>query len=137
MGSTEEHGSHSPMGDYLATEEIALRVARETGDFVFPPLPFSYSEYFRHFPGTITLSTQLLHQFVWEVIECLRGSSFRHIVLFNGHKGNEPTLLHLVRDLRRDIHYRTLFESHYSVSWNDTGIRLPSLSRWSSRRNPN
>lgn len=102
MGSTEEHGPHSPMGDYLAAEEIALRVARETGDVVFPPLPFSYSEYFRHFPGTITLSTQLLHQFVWEVIECLRGSGFRHIILFNGHKGNEPTLLHLARDLRRE-----------------------------------
>ncbi len=102
MGSTEEHGPHAPMGDYMAAEEIALRVACQTGDLVFPPLPFSYSEYFRHFPGTITLSTQCLYQFVGEVVECLRGSGFRHIVLFNGHKGNEATLLHLVRDIRRD-----------------------------------
>jgi creatinine amidohydrolase len=102
MGSTEEHGPHAPMGDYMAAEEIALRVARQTEDLVFPPLPFSYSEYFRHFPGTITLSDRCLYQLVWEVVECLIGSGFRHIVLFNGHKGNEPTLLHLVRDLRRE-----------------------------------
>ena len=101
MGSTEEHGPHSPMGDYMAAEEIAVRVARQTGDLVFPPLPFSYSEYFRSFPGTITLTSACLHQLVWEVMECLTGSGFSHIVLFNGHKGNEPTLLHLVREWRR------------------------------------
>lgn len=103
MGSTEEHGPHSPMGDYMAAEEIALRAARETRDVVFPPLPFSYSEYFRHFAGTITLSDQCLYRFVWEVVECLKGSGFKHIVLINGHKGNEPTLLHLVRDIRREM----------------------------------
>ena len=27
---------------------------------------------------------------------------FEHIVLLNGHKGNEPTLGHLIRKLRRD-----------------------------------
>lgn len=103
MGSTEEHGPHSPMGDYLAAEEIAIRAATQTGDVVFPPLPFSYSEYFRNFAGTITLSDQLLYRFVWEVVECLKGSGFKHIVLINGHKGNEPTLLHLVRDIRREM----------------------------------
>lgn len=102
MGSTEEHGPHSPMGDYLAAEEIALRAARQTGDLVFPPLPFSYSEYFRNFPGTITLSDACLYQFVGQVVECLRGSGFQHIILVNGHKGNEPSLLHLVRDIRRE-----------------------------------
>src|SRR5512147_434334 len=101
MGSTEEHGPHAPMGDYMAAEEIALRVACQTGDLVFPPLPFSYSEYFRHFPGTITLSTRLLYKFVDEVVDCLLGSGFKHVVLVNGHKGNGPTLLTLVRDIRR------------------------------------
>lgn len=104
MGSNEEHGPHAPMGDYMAAEETALRVARQTGDVVFPPLPFSYSEYFRHFPGTVTLSSQCLSMFVGEVVECLIGSGFKHIVLFNGHKGNAPTLLHLVRDIRREKH---------------------------------
>ena len=55
MGSTEEHGPHSPLGDYVIAEAIAVRVAEQTGDIVTPVIPFSYSEYFRDFPGTITL----------------------------------------------------------------------------------
>ncbi len=101
LGSTEEHGPHGPMGDYLAAEEMAIRVARETGDVVFPCLPFSYSEYFRNFPGTITVSSRIIFDLVGEIVDCLIGHGFKHIVLVNGHKGNESTLLLLVREIRR------------------------------------
>lgn len=101
LGSTEEHGPHAPTGDYMAAEEIAARVAQRTGDLVFPCLPFGYSEYFRNFPGTVTLQDDTLYRVVADVIECLQSHGFRHIVLVNGHKGNEPTLLHLARAIRR------------------------------------
>jgi creatinine amidohydrolase len=102
MGSTEEHGPHAPMGDFMAAEEIAARVARRTGDVVFPCLPFGYSEYFRHYPGTITLQDDTLFHIVEDVVDCLIDHGFVHIVLFNGHKGNGPTLGHLIRKIRRD-----------------------------------
>lgn len=90
------------MGDYLVEEEIAVRVARQTGDVVIPPLPYGYSEYFRKFPGVITLQSDTLYRFVEDVVQCLIAHGFRHIALFNGHKGNEPTLMHLVRKIRRE-----------------------------------
>jgi creatinine amidohydrolase len=102
MASTEEHGPHAPMGDYLVEEEIALRVARQTGDLVVPPLAFGYSEYFRKYPGVITLQSQTLFAFVEDVVLCLIRHGFTHIALFNGHKGNEPTLMHLARKIRRE-----------------------------------
>ena len=102
MASTEEHGPHAPMGDYLVEEEMAIRVARETGDVVIPPLPFGYSEYFRKFPGVLTLQSETLFRFVEDVVQCLISQGFAHIALFNGHKGNEPTLMHLVRKIRRE-----------------------------------
>lgn len=102
MGSTEEHGPHAPMGDYLEAEEIAVRVARHTGDLVFPCLPFGYSEYFRHYPGTVTLQHDTLFRVVEDVVTCLIDHGFKHIVLFNGHKGNGPTLGHLIRKIRRE-----------------------------------
>lgn len=102
MASTEEHGPHAPMGDYLVEEEMAVRVARQTGDLVIPPLPFGYSEYFRRFPGVITLQSDTLFRFVEDVVQCLITHGFTHIALFNGHKGNEPTLMHLVRKIRRE-----------------------------------
>lgn len=102
LGSTEEHGPHAPTGDYLIAEEIAERVARATGDVVSPPIPFSYSEYFRHYPGTITLQPETLRLLVGDAVGCLLDQGFRHVVLFNGHKGNEPILSTLIRDFRRE-----------------------------------
>lgn len=101
LASTEEHGPHVPTGDYMATEEIAIRVAEQTGDVVFPCLPFGYSEYFRNYPGTVTLQHDTLFKIVTDVVESLLTSGFSHIILFNGHKGNEPTLLHVTRQIRR------------------------------------
>lgn len=101
MGSTEEHGPHSPLGDYLAAQAIAERAAEQGGDLVVPCLPYSYSEYFRDFPGTISLSGPTLSAVVREVVEGFLDQGFRHLILVNGHKGNEPTLLQLTRDLRR------------------------------------
>jgi len=102
MASTEEHGPHAPMGDYLIEEITAVRVAEQTGDVVVPPLPFGYSEYFRHYPGCITLKHDTLYKVVEDVVDCLISHGFTHIALFNGHKGNEDTLMHLARDIRRE-----------------------------------
>lgn len=102
MGSTEEHGPHAPTGDYLIADEIAARVARASGDIVFPTIPFSYSEYFRNFPGTITLQAETFSRLVKDVVYCLLDQGFKHVVLLNGHKGNEPILLPLIRQIRRE-----------------------------------
>ena len=102
LGSTEEHGPHAATGDYLIAEEVAVRTARQSGDVVVPCLPFGYSEYFRKFPGTVTLQSDTLFHVVQDVLNCLMDQGFEHIVLLNGHKGNEPTLGHLIRKLRRD-----------------------------------
>lgn len=102
MGSTEEHGPHSPTGDYVIADVIAERVARETGDVMIPTIPFSYSEYFRHYPGTITLQPETMRLLVKDTVECLLDQGFRHVILLNGHKGNEPILLPLIRQIRRE-----------------------------------
>jgi creatinine amidohydrolase len=102
LGSTEEHGPHAATGDYLIAEEVALRAARKSGDLVFPCLPFGYSEYFRKYPGTITLQSETLFRVMQDVVDCLVDQGFEHIVLLNGHKGNEPTLAHFIRKLRRE-----------------------------------
>jgi creatinine amidohydrolase len=102
LGSTEEHGPHAATGDYMIAEEVGVRVARKTGDIVFPSLPFSYSEYFRHYPGTITIQSDTLFRVVEDAVNCLIDQGFKHIVILNGHKGNDPTLGHLLRKIRRE-----------------------------------
>jgi creatinine amidohydrolase len=102
MGSTEEHGPHAPTGDYMIADTIAERVAQNTGDVMTPTIPFSYSEYFRHYPGTITLQPETLTLIVRDTVYCLLDEGFRHVILFNGHKGNEPVLMTLIRQIRRE-----------------------------------
>lgn len=102
MGSTEEHGPRAPTGDYMIADAIAERVARATGDVMTPTIPFSYSEYFRHYPGTITVRAATLQALVRDTVDCLLDQGFRHVILFNGHKGNEPILLPLIREIRRE-----------------------------------
>lgn len=102
MGSTEEHGPHSPTGDYLITDAIAQSVAEATGDLVTPTIPFSYSEYFRHYPGTITVQAETLRLLLRDVVGSLLDQGFRHVILFNGHNGNGPILQTLIREFRRE-----------------------------------
>ena len=102
LGSIEEHGPHAPMGDYVVIDAIAERTANMTGDLVVPTMPFGYSEYFRDYPGTITLRPETLAGVVADVVDCLLRHRLRHIVLFNGHAGNAPILELLTRRIRRD-----------------------------------
>jgi creatinine amidohydrolase len=102
MGSTEEHGPHAPTGDFMIADAITERVAAATGDVMTPTIPFSYSEYFRHYPGTVTLQPETLTLLIRDTVYCLLDEGFRHVILFNGHKGNEPILMTLIRQIRRE-----------------------------------
>jgi creatinine amidohydrolase len=119
LGSIEEHGPHAPMGDFMAIHEIAGRTGEATGDLVVPTLPFGYSEYFRHYPGTITLRHETLAAVVEDIVDCLLRHGLRRIVLFNGHAGNAPILELLTRRIRRT-----------------RGILIPTLSPLQVMQNP-
>ena len=68
MGSTEQQGIHSLTGDYLAAEAIAKRVAEKAGAYYVPVIPFGCSEYFRCFPGTISLRPSTVEAVITDVV---------------------------------------------------------------------
>jgi creatinine amidohydrolase len=119
LGSIEEHGPHSPMGDYMAIHDVAGRTGEATGDLVVPTLPFGFSEYFRHYAGTITLRDETLSKVVEDIIDCLLRHRLRHIVISNGHAGNMPILELLARRIRRT-----------------RGISIPTISPLQVMQNP-
>jgi creatinine amidohydrolase len=101
LGSIEEHGPHSPGGDYVIVDEIAARAAELTGDVVTPTLPFGYSEYFRNYPGTITLRSETLAAVLTDTIDSLLLHKFPRIAIVNGHAGNAGTVELVARRYRR------------------------------------
>lgn len=101
LGSTEQHGPVSPTGDYLIADEIALRVAERTGSLVAPVIPFGNSEYFRSFPGTISVRSETLAAVAEDVCTSLLDHGFERLLFVNGHSGNDPILEDVARRIRR------------------------------------
>lgn len=101
LGSMEEHGPHSPTGDYLATEVIARRVAEQTDSYTIPIIPFGYSEYFRGFPGTISMSPHTIVNILEDIFQSLIEHGITKIVVMNGHAGNTPLVDQAARKLKR------------------------------------
>lgn len=102
FGSMEEHGPHSITGDYIAAYEIAKRAAEKSDSYCVPVIPFGYSEYFRCFPGTISVSPKTLYYVAKDICTSIMEHGVEKIILVNGHAGNSPILDILCRDIRRD-----------------------------------
>ncbi len=102
MGSMEEHGPHSITGDYIAAYEIAKRAAGLTDSLCVPPIPFGHSEYFRGFPGTISLAPDTVYMLARDVALSLMEHGIDRIIFVNGHFGNGPILDRLAREIRRE-----------------------------------
>lgn len=102
MGSMEVHGPHSPVGDFIAAEEVAVEAAKRTGAYVLPVVPFGVSEYFRGFPGTVSVQNSTLGNWVSDVLDCLLEHGVSKILLLNGHGGNAAVLEQISRRIRRE-----------------------------------
>ncbi len=102
MGSMEQHGPQSINGDYLAAEYIANKVAENTEGYVIPVIPFGCSEYFRPFPGTISLQPQTVNALITDVAESLIEHGITKLFFLNGHAGNVPTIEDVARKIKRD-----------------------------------
>jgi len=103
MGSMEVHGPHSPVGDFILAEEVALEVAKRTDAIITPVVPFGVSEYFRGFPGTISVQNETLYRYVRDMVDCLVEHKVTKILLLNGHTGSAAALEQLSRRVRREM----------------------------------
>ena len=97
VGSIEQHGRHLPVDvDIFAAQTIALaaaqalaprcaRARRAAG--VDGRIP-----HHMHFTGTLTLTVDTFSQVIREIVTCMWRHGFRHILLLNGHGGNDNTM---------------------------------------------
>ncbi len=90
LGSTEQHASLSLCVDVILSERVSVEAAHDLGVPVFPAMPFGIAPYFQAFPGSITIRVSTYVDLVRDVLDSLKRSGFRRILIVNGHGGNQP-----------------------------------------------
>lgn len=120
LGSMEVHGPHSPVGDFIAAEEVAVEAAKRTNAYVLPVVPFGVSEYFRGFPGTISVQNSTLACWVSDTLDSLLEHGVTKILLLNGHGGNAAILEQISRQIRKE---KNLIVPRFDM-WQATPVSL-------------
>ncbi len=90
IGSIEQHAGLSLATDAILSERVAVEAAEPLGIPVYPAIPFGLAPYFQAFPGSVTLRVGTLCAVVTDLLDSMKRSGFRRIVIVNGHGGNQP-----------------------------------------------
>jgi creatinine amidohydrolase len=99
LGSIEVHGPHLPLGtDTRIIHEVALKASEIEEAIVLPPLAYCYAPENKHFPGTISISAEILLRLLEEICSEVSRNGFRKLIILNGHGGNRRILRLLLRD---------------------------------------
>ena len=90
LGSVEQHANLSLAVDAILSERVAAEAAEPTGVPVFPAVAYGVTPYFLAYPGSVSLRVGTYVALVRDILDSLRGSGFRRVLLVNGHGGNQP-----------------------------------------------
>lgn len=90
LGSVEQHGFMSLGVDAILAERVAVEAAAPLGVPVMPVVAYGLTPYFRAYPGSITLRVETYTRLVRDILDGLKESGFKRILICNGHGGNQP-----------------------------------------------
>ncbi len=92
LGSTEQHAGLSLATDAILAERLAVEAAEPLGIPVFPVLPYGLTPYFTSFAGSVTLRVATFAALLRDVLDSLKQTGFRRVLIVNGHGGNQPAM---------------------------------------------
>jgi creatinine amidohydrolase len=108
LGAIEQHGPHLPLAtDAIVATALCERAGAASGALVMPTLSLGCS--FGHgvdFPGTISLSPDLLTRTIRQYIEWAATAGLTKFLVVDAHMGNNPALrsaIDYLRLLRPDL----------------------------------
>src|SRR5258705_4390840 len=105
LAATEQHGPHLPLGtDVMIAEAYLAEVRRRLADTIpatFLPLqPVGISTEHIHYPGTLTLPTEVALKAWMGLGESVARAGIRKLVMVTSHGGNSAAMSLVAQDLR-------------------------------------
>lgn len=102
--STEQHGPHLPLAtDALIGQAVGERVARRLGALLAPVIRPGCSDHHLAFPGSLSVSSDLLVELVASTVRSLVPHGFDTFVLLSSHGGNFRPLQGAAERLREEF----------------------------------
>jgi creatinine amidohydrolase len=92
LGSTEQHAGLSLATDAILAERMAIEAAEPLGIPVFPVMPYGLTPYFTSFAGSVTLRVATFAALLRDILDSLKQTGFRRVLIVNGHGGNQPAM---------------------------------------------
>ena len=94
IGSTECHGRHMPLGTDTLIPDKILDLIEEKNDniLIAPMIPYGACQSLADYPGTIDIDSDVLYQYVYQIVDGLYKHGARKILVLNGHGGNIKTI---------------------------------------------
>lgn len=95
IGSLEAHGHHLPLGtDMFSPRLLCRKINDAIGSEVWiaPEIPYGQCFDMSEYPGTVSVSTETLAAYVYEVGKGLYKNGLNKILFLNGHGGNITAL---------------------------------------------
>jgi len=98
MGCLEKHGVHLPVGTDILEASYILKKASELEPVcIFPDFVFGDVQGHYNAKGGIVLSVETELQLLKEICSEIARNGFKKILIYNGHGGNQPLIMHFLR----------------------------------------
>jgi len=100
VGTLHSHGP-TPIGiDTSSVARIADEVGERTGLVTLPAVPYGENDKMALYPGSITISPNVLEAFYTDICRSLHRNGVRKVIVLNGHGGNREPLVRTGRNVR-------------------------------------
>jgi creatinine amidohydrolase len=127
-GAIEQHGAHLPCAvDSIVAAGVVGKAMELLGEdipaYALPPITYGKSDEHLHFPGTVTLTGELVLNTVIEIGESIYRAGFRKFLIFNTHGGQTQPLEMAARELRlRHGDFVIIARSAWSVAHDESFV---------------
>ncbi len=102
IGTVEAHGAAALGTDNIIPETLARMTAERVNALIAPTLNYGITRSLYQYPGSMTIRPEHFAPFVADILTSLVDRRFKHIIILNGHGGNNAAL----KDAAYAVHYQ-------------------------------